>query len=166
MRHESVPRRPTGYVPIRRADRSSFHETSSVVVGLAPAGMVLPIDLNALDRTSRRDGEAEVRALQVMGNLGVRCERRRRPDVITSLRIGRTGPCDRADPRVVRTCARRTLGLRETGPRRVLTGVVAAVALVEGAGVGVRRAGRPGPHDGIGRAGGAGAGAGLGDVAP
>src|SRR5947207_1876250 len=134
---------------------------------MTAAFLALPIELNALDRATRRDGEAEARALEEVGILAVRCKRCGRIAVITGERVGGSRPCHRTTgQRVGHTRARRALGLRETGPRWVLAGVVAAVALVEGAGVGVRRAGRPGPHDGIGRAGGAGAGAGLGDVAP
>src|SRR5439155_1523689 len=50
-------------------------------------------------------------------------------------------------------------------PRRVLAGHVGAVALVQGAGVGVGRAGGAGRLLDVRRAGGGGAGAALGDVA-
>src|SRR5437867_9157317 len=94
MRHERVVRRrPTSDYPIRRADRSPFHDTSCLVVDLTAARLVFPIDLNALDRARRRYGEAEVRALQEVGILQVRCERCGRKGVITALRVGRSLPC-------------------------------------------------------------------------
>src|SRR5439155_271307 len=61
--------------------------------------------------------------------------------------------------------ARRRAAHGAAVPRRVLTGHVGAIALVQGAGVGVRRTGGRRRLLGVRRAGGAGAGAALGDVA-